>query len=230
MPERGSSLLRVPRRWLPVAAAAYLAVIAVGFAARSWPALRLFSVDRAVNSVNAAILDDAARVLDAVDRPVVVAGVLLVVFAAAALVWNWRRALGISIVTGLGWLTTIGVKLLVDMPRPDATSLAHLVPVDPATQSFPSGHTVFLAALTTALVLGCRSRADWLVGGVGAIAVLVMGWSRLYLGVHYPADILGGVLNGIGGALLFAGIWNLLARRIWREGRRGRHAVAPLAG
>ena len=43
--------------------------------------------------------------------------------------------------------------------------------------------------------------------------------SRLYVGVHYLTDTVGGVVNGIAGALLFADLWNLVARRVFRTSR-----------
>jgi undecaprenyl-diphosphatase len=42
--------------------------------------------------------------------------------------------------------------------------------------------------------------------------VLAVAWSRLYVGVHYGTDLVGGVLNGIAGALLIGGLWNLATR------------------
>ena len=43
--------------------------------------------------------------------------------------------------------------------------------------------------------------------------------SRLYVGVHYLTDTVGGALNGIAGAVLFAGLWNLVAARLFRSKR-----------
>ena len=64
--------------------------------------------------------------------------------------------------------------------------------VQPSDFSFPSGHAmssmVFVAAL---LLLSPQSERRW-VGLVGGLFVVAIGWTRLYLGVHYPSDILAG--------------------------------------
>lgn len=68
----------------------------------------------------------------------------------------------------------------------------------PLDYSFPSGHTA--AAFGTAVVLFLLLR-DW--RGISAMILAVfMGFSRLYVGVHYPTDVLGGALLGTGVALL----------------------------
>ena len=191
----------------------FVLTIGLGLAAKALPALRLEGLDSAVNRVNSPPLDDAALVLDRLDHPVVVAVILAVVFVVLLLVVGWRRALGACITTGAGWLTTLVVKTVVAQPRPSTGGLTHLLHISPATLSYPSGHVVFAAALVSALAMVCRgARSRAIVLVVGALFVLAVGWSRLYVGVHYGTDVVGGVLNGVGGALLIAGLWNLAAR------------------
>ena len=119
---------------------------------------------------------------------------------------------GACITTGAGWLTTLVVKTVVAQPRPSTGGLTHLLHVSPATLSYPSGHVVFAVALVSALAMVCREPLLAIVLVVGALFVLAVGWSRLYVGVHYGTDVVGGVLNGVGGALLIAGLWNLATR------------------
>lgn len=67
---------------------------------------------------------------------------------------------------------------------------------------FPSGHAMSSMTLVAALViLTWGSRWRWLVLIVGVIFVLVIGWTRLYLGVHYPSDILAGWMASIAWAV-----------------------------
>jgi undecaprenyl-diphosphatase len=195
--------------------ALFIVTVALGLAAKALPALRFEGLDAAVNRVNSPLLDDAALVLDRLDSPAVVAAILVVVFVVLLLVTGWRRALGVCLTTGAGWLTTLVVKTVVAQPRPSTGGLTHILHIAPATLSYPSGHVVFAAALVAALVMVCRStRARVVVLVVGALFVLAVAWSRLYVGVHYGTDVVGGVLNGVAGALLIGGLWNLATRRL----------------
>ena len=209
-----TALLRIPRHWIVWTVVLFALTFGLGFAAKSIPALRLAAVDAAVNSVNSSLLDRMALALDFLDRPTVVAAVLAVTFIVLLLIKGWRLALAVCVVTGLGWLTTLVVKAVVAEPRPTAV-LSHILKVSPATLSYPSGHVVFAAALVAALAMVCRrvaSRTIILI--VGGLFILLVAWSRLYIGVHFTSDVVGAILNGVAGAILFAGLWNLLARRV----------------
>lgn len=60
--------------------------------------------------------------------------------------------------------------------------------------SFPSGHTT--AAFAVAMIVARYAPERWMIAGVSVLAIL-MAFSRLYVGVHYPSDIIGGILVGI---------------------------------
>lgn len=208
--------LRIPRHWIVWTVVLFVLTFALGFLAKWVVALRFDSLDAAVNKVNSPLLDKVALVLDQLDRPTVVAVILVIVFVILLFVKGWRLALGAVVVTGLGWLTTLIVKAVVAQPRPTTAGLTHLLHVNPATLSYPSGHVVFAAALVTALAMVCRGALSrTIVIVVGAVFVAVVMWSRLYVGVHYGTDVVGGVLNGVAGVLLFAGLWNLVAARVF---------------
>lgn len=67
---------------------------------------------------------------------------------------------------------------------------------------FPSGHAMGSMALVAALViLTWRSRWRWWTVGLGSIYVLMIAWTRLYLGVHYPSDVVAGWLAAIAWAV-----------------------------
>lgn len=99
------------------------------------------------------------------------------------------------------------VKNLVKAPRPFTKGIS-CVREDTATgYSFPSGHTQGFATWST--VFAIKFRKIWLSVLVGALIVAV-GFSRLYLGAHYPSDVIMGILLGVGIAFL----GNLLFERI----------------
>lgn len=125
---------------------------------------------------------------------------LLAATALVALWRGWRRdatALRLLAVVPAGMLLNVGLKQLMQRVRPVLDEpLVHL-----ATYSFPSGHavasTVFYGALC-ALVLA-HARTLWLrrmALAVAAVMVLLVCFSRVYLGAHYPSDVIAGVAVG----------------------------------
>ncbi|WP_151087685.1 phosphatase PAP2 family protein [Hymenobacter baengnokdamensis] len=120
----------------------------------------------------------------------------------------------------------IAAKYLVARARPDLW-----VSLTPLTSySFPSGHSMAAAALSAALgFMLWRTRVRWLAVGLGCLWALVMGWSRLYLGVHYPSDVLAGWVGSVGWVgglhLLFARQYREL-RAAWGEARLYWHGAA----
>jgi undecaprenyl-diphosphatase len=87
-------------------------------------------------------------------------------------------------------LLSYGSKLYFHRERPQFWELFYPLPAD---YSFPSGHALFSMTFVVILIILARGRSwrRWVVlaGGLFAIAI---AWTRLYLGVHYPSDILGG--------------------------------------
>jgi undecaprenyl-diphosphatase len=140
---------------------------------------------------------------------------LILVALTILIVRRDRRAAVHLIVASLGmgaleWVT----KGVLERARP--TEVAHLVKA--SGFSYPSGHSLATAALylTMALIVSSHLRARAaraaLVAGVALLVVLV-GLSRVYLGVHYPSDVLGGISLGASWALVLAAAVAVLAAR-----------------
>ncbi|MBD9477818.1 phosphatase PAP2 family protein [Pseudoxanthomonas sp. PXM02] len=87
------------------------------------------------------------------------------------------------------------------------------------TFSFPSGHAMGSATLAMVVVLLCwHTRWRWLAVALAGSFALLVGVSRIYLGVHYPSDILGGFAAGLAWV---SGVYLVLYRvrgRPWRVG------------
>ena len=111
-------------------------------------------------------------------------------------------------VGGLLMLVNIPLKLAVSRPRPSA-DLVHILSHE-QDNGFPSGHAFFaiviLGLLAYFAFINLKNRTLRMVVLAGLIAlILLIGTSRVYLGVHWPSDVIGGYL--IGGVFLTALIW-----------------------
>ncbi len=110
------------------------------------------------------------------------------------------QALGVALSLGGAMMISAAVKILVARPRPPVVHLQAVTGF-----SFPSGHSTQAGAfwLSLALALSAAdsvaSRRSALLAGALAITVLV-ALSRVLLGVHYPSDVIAGVLLGGGWA------------------------------
>lgn len=148
-------------------------------------------------------LEGAVRDLTALGSNVV----LLIFTSAVAVFLAVRRqshALALVVVsTGGGFILAQALKLVFSRPRPDL--VPHLAVV--SSSSFPSGHSMFsavvyltLGALLSQLVEERALKAYFL--GVACFLTFVVGLSRVYLGVHYPTDVLAGWSAGLAWALV----------------------------
>ena len=90
-------------------------------------------------------------------------------------------------------VNNIIIKNLVDRPRPFVTFewLKAIIEL-PDDASFPSGHACASFAGAYALYKGCGKKTWWVFIGAALIAI-----SRIYVGVHYPSDIIGGAIIGL---------------------------------
>lgn len=132
-----------------------------------------------------------------------------------ALLRRYDLALLVIVAVGGAMLLNLLLKLGFDRPRPDL--VPHLTEV--YQSSFPSGHS--MAAAATYLTLGAmmarvqprrRLKIYFLALAIGVM--LLIGFSRVYLGVHWPSDVLAGWAAGAVWALLcWLAAWWLSRRR-----------------
>ena len=149
---------------------------------------------------------------------VTVLGILVILVAGLFLSFRrWREALMLLLASGSGLVVTNLLKDLFQRDRPPAVLHA----VRAINASFPSGHAALSA--TVFLTLGAliahfaeRRRVRVYALSAAVILSLLVGCSRVYLGVHWPTDVLGGWCIGAAWALLWWGAaiaWERISRR-----------------
>ena len=211
-----------PQRWLWIGAGSVAALGAApwqGPAASPWES----EVAQGVTSMRVEALNVFARGMT-VGGAYAFVSFLTLLIAFASFRRSARAALRLVVsVIGAG-LISRALKVWVARPRPALEAM-----IDHASgHSFPSGHATSALAFALALLfwnrdLRAAANPRWLQG-LAALYVLLIGWTRVYLGVHYPTDVIAGY--GIALAWVLAVHWawarwlpaGRFARRLVNEG------------
>jgi undecaprenyl-diphosphatase len=158
---------------------------------------------RAINEVPhevAVVLTPLARLCAPVPLVVLLCAAAL---GAALYVRSPLPIVTAGIAAAAGWALSGLAKSVADRPRPYEVVAGAVLRQQPAHgSSFPSSHTSIVLAVVLALVA-------FLPRPLAVVAVLyglLVAWSRVYLGVHYPLDVLAGVgvAMGVGGVVMLA--------------------------
>ena len=143
--------------------------------------------------------------------------VIGIVAAKGRMAARLTSGVGLTVIASAGIYVEILINALIDRVRPPIADWA-----GPAGgPSFPSGHTTAatLFAICCAWALMARVPAGWARRAMWAAVALyaaVIGWSRIWLGVHWPTDVLGGLLFSLAWT---CGIMAALPVRAWRPPR-----------
>ncbi len=146
-------------------------------------------------------------------------GILFICLGLIFLLFKKTRKVGAGMLFGIAigaLITNVTIKPLIERPRP--FELFNFLSDDPnvllfkewwtemgevhasSMRSFPSGHTTSAVAALVPVFLICNKKYSWLA----LFAAVLMGASRNYVMVHYPSDVLGGIIVGlIAGILAF---------------------------
>jgi undecaprenyl-diphosphatase len=184
-------------------------VIALGIAVEA--GAHLVSFDRAANqTVHNHAADPVtgwAFVITTLGSTYVLIAVALAGALGLALRGRWRSGVVLILAYVVTDLTVALVKLLVSRPRPDANL------TEAGGFSFPSGHSamsmVVYGCLAFALARTVRGFPRVAFALAGGLLVVAIGLSRIYLGVHYPSDVIAGWTTG---AAILIVTWMLAGR------------------
>ena len=170
-------------------------------------------------------LQGGALDITALGSPTVLGLVGLFVVGFLLLQGMYRNALFVFVASSGGWLLNSALKSFFQRPRPEI--VPHLR--DVWTLSFPSGHAMTSAAVY--LTLGAlmmriskRRVTKFYCIASAMLVTFLVGASRIYLGVHYPTDVLGGWLVGLSWALLCWLVERAIERRTGLAKEQAEHA------
>ncbi|MBE9600872.1 phosphatase PAP2 family protein [Pedobacter sp. MC2016-24] len=114
-----------------------------------------------------------------------------------------QNALYVASSSAVNVLLTMLIKKIVKRPRPFLANVKIKAVYQPSHYSFPSGHTS--TSFTTATALS-QAYPKWYVIVPSYLWAGSVGYSRLYLGVHYPTDVAAGAVLGAGAAFSLRGM------------------------
>lgn len=123
-------------------------------------------------------------------------GLIWFIVAAILLARRETRPAGVVMIIAVvlsAAFVSLSLKPLFDRPRPFQAYPSDILIAPPAGSSFPSGHSAASFAGATAYLLMRKNKRGWLLLALAAL----IAFSRLYLFVHYPSDVLVGALTGV---------------------------------
>ncbi len=126
-----------------------------------------------------------------------------------------REAILLGSIVMLGWLLGWSLKMLIGRARPEI--VPHLMHAGGA--SFPSGHSfnsavVYIGIALAFAAMSQRASVRLTLITAAIVLSLAVAWSRVWLGVHFPTDVVAGWLGGAGWAFLAAALLQPSARRV----------------
>jgi membrane-associated phospholipid phosphatase len=149
------------------------------------------SILRMINNMSTPALDQFFIIATNFGGVIGIVGISLVVIAVLLKLRKYRDVVFFAVgLYGAVAINTI-LKLVFERTRPDLWERL----VIETSYSFPSGHALASSALALTIIILCY-KTKWFIPAliIGGAYGLIIAFSRLYLGVHYPTDIIGGWL------------------------------------
>ena len=157
---------------------------------------------KALESIRCGFLDVFFSVFTLFGEELVVAGVIAVIYICFNKEFGERAIVTVLSASCITTAVKSGVRRLRPYAAGNVTKADNFLTADlDADMSFPSGHATASSGFFAALSI--RFRKAYIIAP-SAVLVFLIVLSRLYLGVHYPSDVLAGLVVGIGMAFLWA--------------------------
>lgn len=151
-------------------------------------------------------------------------GIFLIVLSIIFMLFKKTRKVGFAMLLAIivgSLITNVTVKPLVARPRPfqntesEFYNLFYQWWVDAGSvhvgeKSFPSGHTTSAMAAMAGYFFASKKKS---ISWTAFIFAILMGFSRIFLCVHYPSDVVGGLIAGLIAGLVAAALINLLYKK-----------------
>lgn len=142
-----------------------------------------------INSHTSAGLDAFFVTVTDLGGAIAVASISLALVVYCILKKQYHRAVFVAAAVGGAALLNLLLKLVFERERPDLWEVL----ITETSFSFPSGHAMASSALALTIVaLAWKTRWRYAIIFAACLYGLVIGFSRLYLGVHFPTDVIGG--------------------------------------
>jgi undecaprenyl-diphosphatase len=204
--------LPAPKHWLLIGFVLIAVVIALGLTVQLVPGLTSaeLAVVQEFSGHHIPVLTGLALGLNLLFGPV--AGALMVLATSLYLLLIRRapqKAVLFALTVSWGWLACQLFKVVIGRIRPDPSLLLDPLVPEPVSNSFPSGHTSLAIALALAAYFLARG-TRWATPALwtGAVIAVIVAWSRIYVGAHYPVDVLASFPATTAAVVLMAGLWN----------------------
>lgn len=185
-----------PRTLLSLGVSLFSTGLLLGLAALTYNSFDL-AISHVAGQIRVSPLTAFAVVLNVALGPVGAICILLVLGGWLAFEKR-KQALAFMVVCAGGWLSSTVAKQIVSRPRPQTENMLSAV-TKTGLDSFPSGHTAFAVSLawSIGLMVARPGRSRRLTIPIGLAGAVVVGLSRIYLGVHYPTDVLGSLTDHV---------------------------------
>jgi undecaprenyl-diphosphatase len=188
-----------------IAVFAVFAICVMGFVKIAWEVREQETntfddaVLNGIHSISNPFLDNFVPIATNAGGVLLVSVMTLIILGLFIYKNEYRRAVLVGVAMAGAAFLNVVLKAVFERARPDLwDKLVH-----ESSYSFPSGHSMMSAALGLALVVALwNSRWRWWAVGLAALYIPFIGLTRLYLGVHYPTDVVAGWL--VSGAWVMA--------------------------